>query len=84
MKKTIILAVAFILSVATFAKKDEIKAEEIFTISNETAFIEWALQNDRSLLKIEIRIGEVKKWLAKKENQDKHKYPFLKSEVKIK
>lgn len=62
-------------------KKDEIKAEEIFTISNETAFIEWALQNDRSLLKIEIRTAEAKKWLGKKENQ---KFPFLKSELKIK
>lgn len=65
-------------------KKDEIKADEVYSISNEAAFIEWALHHDRSLLKIEIRTGEVKKWLAKKENQDKHKYPFLKSEVKIK
>ena len=65
-------------------KKDEIKADEVFSIGNESAFIEWALQNDRSLIKIEIRLSEVKKFLSKKENQDKQKFPFLKSELKIK
>lgn len=65
-------------------KKDEIKAEEIFLIENESAFIEWAILNNRSLIKIEIRTAETKKWLSKKENQDKQKFQFLRSELKIK
>lgn len=61
-----------------FLKKDEIKGKEVFSIKDEQAFIEWAILNDRSLLKIEIKKADVKKFLSVKKNQS---LSFVKKEI---
>ena len=61
-----------------FKKKDEIKGREIFSVSDETAAIEWFIENKRSVLKIEIRQAELKKFLSDKKNQN---LPFVKKEI---
>lgn len=61
-----------------FLKKDEIKGKEVFSISDEKALIEWALQNDRTLLSIQMNKSAVNTWLKNKENQS---MPFVKKDI---
>ena len=59
-------------------KKDEIKGKEVYSIANQEAFIFWAIHNNPSLLKIEVKKAEVNKWLQSPENQT---LPFVKKET---
>lgn len=59
-------------------KKDEIKGKDVYSIADQGAFIFWAIHNNPSLLKIEIKKAEVNKWLQNSENQ---KLPFVKKET---
>lgn len=50
-------------------KKDEVKTKKVFFITDEKAFIEWALQNDRTILKIEISTSAFNSWVKEEKNQ---------------
>lgn len=62
-------------------KKDEVKTKKIFSISNEAAFIEWAIQNNRKLLEISISKSAFNEWIKLEANQS---YSFLSSKEEIK
>ncbi|ATN94982.1 hypothetical protein [Leptospira phage LE3] len=51
-------------------KKDEIKTKKIFSIKDEKAFIEWAIQNNRELVTIQISKSAFNEWIKSEENQN--------------
>lgn len=64
--------------VKVLKKKDEIRGKDVYSIADQEAFMFWAIHNNPSLLKIEIKKAEVNKWLQNPENQ---KFPFVKKEI---
>ena len=61
-------------------KKDEVKTKKVFSIIDEPAFIEWALQNDRSVLQISISKSAFNEWVKQDKNQ-LNEYITFKEEV---
>jgi hypothetical protein len=59
-------------------KKDEIKTKKVYSISDESAYIEWALKHNRSLLNITVNKSEFNRFV--KEIED---LPFIKVEEVI-
>jgi len=62
-------------------KKDEVKTKKIFFITDEKAFIEWALQNDRSMLRIDVSISAFSSWVKDEKNQ-LNEYISFKEEIR--
>ena len=55
-------------------KKDEIKTRKVFSVSDESAFIEFAIKQNRKLIQISISKSAFNEWIKSEENQD---HPFL-------
>lgn len=65
-------------TVDMFSAKNRVKPKDSYSIGDEEAYIEWAIKNERALIKIEPVLSVFNRWVKMGANSNR---PFIKTDV---